>query len=333
MLKVGIIGYGGIGHSHLACWAQLKDYAQVVAVADIREEKREELKDRKDLKLYADGADLIENEDVDIIDICIPTFLHTKYAVMAMEKGCDVFLEKPVCLNEEEAQLLIETQKKTGAKVQVGLVVRFEDEYSWVKDAIDNNTYGKVVCAEFHRLSQHVGWSWDNWYATPEKSGTVALDMHIHDVDFVRYMMGKNPDSVKSHATRDKDGVIQQIFSTYKYGDVVINTIAGWDFPNTYTFGMPFLVKFERATVTFNHERVLTVYTNDEKFCPEFKKEYEGVVENGMNLSIRGPYVNELKWFVTETIPKGNNKASLEDGIESARLAWKEIECAGGIRK
>ena len=60
--------------------------------------------------------ELLEKEDLDMVDICLPTYLHTAHAVAAMEKGLHVFMEKPVCLNMTEAKLLLETQKKTGAK-------------------------------------------------------------------------------------------------------------------------------------------------------------------------------------------------------------------------
>ncbi|MBR3576780.1 MAG: Gfo/Idh/MocA family oxidoreductase, partial [Clostridia bacterium] len=62
---------------------------------------------------------MIFDPELDIIDICLPTFLHTEYAIMAMEAGKNVFIEKPVCLTPEEADKLLDAQKRTGAKVQV----------------------------------------------------------------------------------------------------------------------------------------------------------------------------------------------------------------------
>ena len=81
MLKVGLIGCGFMGAMHANCYRNI-DGVQVVAVADIRREKAEAL--AEGAAIYGDGLELIEQADVDIIDICLPTFLHAKYALAAM---------------------------------------------------------------------------------------------------------------------------------------------------------------------------------------------------------------------------------------------------------
>ena len=198
MLKVGLIGCGFMGGMHSACYKEI-DGVEVVAVADIRAEKAEEIAKVHNAVIFNNGEDLINNAAVDIVDICLPTFLHTSHAVMAMEKGKNVFIEKPVCLTNEEGKLLLETQNKTGAKVQVGQVIRLWDEYKWLKGVYDKKEYGEVKTAVFKRLSSTPTWGWDNWLHKAECSGSMALDLHIHDVDFMRYMMGE-PDSFYSKA-------------------------------------------------------------------------------------------------------------------------------------
>ena len=75
MLKVGLIGCGFMGAMHANCYKNIAD-VEVVAFADIRREKAEALAKGTDAVLYSDGKELIENAKVDIIDICLPTFLH-----------------------------------------------------------------------------------------------------------------------------------------------------------------------------------------------------------------------------------------------------------------
>ena len=113
MLKVGIIGCGAMGSLHATCWLALPEHAELVAIADVDGKKAEEIiKKHPNIKLYSTGEELLEAEnELDVIDICVPTFLHTKYAVDAMKKVKNVFIEKPVCLNEQEAELLL---KNTG---------------------------------------------------------------------------------------------------------------------------------------------------------------------------------------------------------------------------
>ena len=335
MLKVGLIGCGGMGTNHSACYSALNETVKVVAVADVRREKAEEIAKKFGAEIYLSGKELINNADVDFVDICLPTYLHTEHAVMAMEKGLNVFIEKPICLNLEEAKLLLETEKKTGAKVQVGHVIRFWAEYVWLKKVAESKKYGNIISAVFTRLSPNPKWSWENWFNDEKKSGTMALDLHVHDVDFIRYLMGE-PDSIQASATRDAKGVIQQIFTTYKYGDVVITAEGCWDYPDNFPFSMGYRVKFEKATAIFNSKsQPLVVYLeNGEKIEPEIQKEFEQESDMGLNISELGAYYDELKYY-TDRLISGEplEIAPLSEAVKSAELVFKEIELVGGVKK
>lgn len=337
MMKVGLIGAGFMGGMHSACYQSLADLGvKITAVADIREDKAKIVAEKFGATIYATGVELIENADVDIIDICLPTYLHTMHAVAAMKKGRAVFLEKPVCRNLEETELLLKTEKETKVPIMLGQCIRLWSEYKWLKEAIDNKTYGELLSGTFKRIGSKPTWDWNNWYSNPEQSGTVALDMHVHDVDFLRYIMGE-PDEVTATAARDNEGVIQQIFSTYKYGNTAIACEACWDYPSKFPFTMAYRVKMEKATVVFDSTLTptLKVYPVDgEPFAPELEKEFEAENNIGGNLSSLGGYYNELKYFIERL---QNNEplevAPLSEGVKSAKLSLKEIEIAGGVKK
>ena len=144
MLKVGLIGCGFMGSMHANCYNNIEG-AKVVAVADLRPEKAEELAKISGAEIFETGKELIEKADVDVIDICLPTYLHAEHALLAMDKVKYVFVEKPVTLTLAEGKALIEKSEKTGAQVQVGQVIRFWDEYVYLKNAIDTGKYGKVI--------------------------------------------------------------------------------------------------------------------------------------------------------------------------------------------
>lgn len=334
MLKVGLIGCGGMGSNHAACYSALSSTVKLVAAADLSSEKAKKAADKFGGRIYRTGKELIENEELDIVDICLPTYLHTEHAVLAMKKGMHVFLEKPVCLNMDEAELLLKTQKETGVKVQIGQVIRFWDEYVWLRNALKEGRYGKLISASFFRLSPNPKWGWENWYNRPELSGTMATDLHVHDTDFIRYLMEREPDSVSSRAAYDADGILEQIFTTYQFGDAVITAEGCWDFPDNYPFRMTYRAKLEKATVDFDGN-TLTVYpTEGGKFNPEISKEYEQDEDVGINISSLGAYYNEIKHF-TECV--ANDKpiliAPLSEAVKSLALVLKEIELAGGKTK
>ena len=332
MIKVGLIGCGFMGGMHSACYDAI-DGAKVVAVADVRPEKAEEIAKVHGAEIYATGMDLIANADVDVVDICLPTYLHTEHAVAAMKAGKNVFVEKPVCLNEEECELLLATEKETGAKVQIGQVIRFWDEYVWLKEAYDKREYGEIQSAVFKRLSSYPTWAWEGWLHDASKSGSMALDLHIHDVDFMRYLMGE-PDDLVSRAVRDDKGIIEQIFTTFNYGDVAVSVEGCWDYPADFPFAANFRVKFEKATVV-NDANGLAVYPVEGGVIkPEIKPSFEGTNDIGGNLSSLGGYYNELKYFI-EKLEAGEalEVAPLCEGVKSAKLIYKEIASVGGAQK
>lgn len=334
MIKIGLIGAGFMGGTHAACYEALLEnkYFKVTAVADLDLEKASKVASKFGARIYTTGKDLIQNGDVNMVDICLPTFLHTEHALIAMEKGYDVFIEKPVCLHEDEADKLLEVKRKTGARVAVGHCIRFWPEYAYLKKLVDENVYGKLLSGVFKRISPRPLWGWDQWLLDQKRSGSAALDMHIHDVDFVRYLMGM-PDNIKGELTT-VEGNQEHIFSLYRYGAAVVSIEGGWDYPSGMPFEMEYRVRFEKATVIFNSGRTpsLMVYNIDgTALQPVLEKECSSDSDNlGGNISSLGGYYNEIKYFL-ECLNNGEEIkiAPLEEGIESFRLAIKEINAAG----
>ena len=127
----------------------MEEDVKVTAVADLRPEYAKAAAEKFSAQIYQEGMDLIGQADVDVIDICLPTYLHTKYAVAAMKKGRAVFIEKPVCLSPDEMELLLAAQRETGVPVMVGQCIRLWSEYAWLKEAVENKTYGALRSGVF----------------------------------------------------------------------------------------------------------------------------------------------------------------------------------------
>ncbi len=327
MFKVGLIGCGFMGTMHANCYKALSDKVQVVAVSDLRKEKAEELAALSGATIYSDGADLIENADVDFVDICLPTYLHEKYAVMAMRKGFNVFVEKPLCRSNEEAQNLLKVQAETGKIVQVGQVIRFWDEYVWLKNVKEAGTYGKVVSGAFKRLSPRPEWAWEGWLHQPEKSGGMALDLHIHDIDYVRYLMGE-PKRIQTVGLEEKPGLTEYMLTSYIYDDAVVSAEGSWNYPADFQFTAAYWVKFEKATVVFDGAKIVVYPVEGGSFTPELEKVDIGTAGSG-NISDLGGYYNELKYFVEMLEnPAMPNIAPLSEGARSVELALEGIKKA-----
>ena len=320
MIKVGLIGCGFMGNMHANCYKNI-DGVKLVAVADLRKEKAEEIADGA--TIYSDGMDLINNADVDVIDICLPTYLHAKYALAAMDKVKYLFVEKPVTLTNDEAKALIEKSKATGCNVQVGQVIRFWDEYVELKKIIESGKYGKVLNANFRRISPKPGWGWEDWLLDVARSGGAAQDLHIHDTDYVLSVFGE-PESFSSvkNLIGEENAYINTIM---KFKDFVVGVEGTWDLPGSHPFEATFRVVFEKATVE-NAGGKFMCYTNDGASEIKIeKKELSGGYKGG-NISDLGGYYNELVYF-TDAVKNGGKieKATLDDASKSLAFVLKEI--------
>lgn len=331
MLKVGLIGCGGIGAVHAQCWLSMSDVVQLVAIADVSMERAQKYAEKCGATVYADGKELLESEQLDVVDICVPTFLHSDYVLQAMDKVANVIVEKPICLGESEAIRLLEAQEQTGAFVQVAHVVRFTDAYAYLKEVMDSGKYGKMIAGHFFRISPRPNWM--KGHDDVNRTGTMALDMHIHDVDYIRYLMGKEPDDILPQGVRDKNGIIQHIWTAFDYGGVKLIAEASWDYPVQMAFSSGFRVRFEGAALILDDKGILTVYPEKgDSFVPKMGE--LKIMDLGINVSDLGPYLNEMRYFVEAIYSKEKQGiASLSEAVASFRLVSKELELLGGARK
>lgn len=334
-MKIGFIGCGGMGTTH---YLSLKVLAsemdlEVTAIAD----SREEFLDKAAVYFpnaakYDNGMELIEKEELDVVHICLPSYLHVNHAVAAMEKGCHVFVEKPVCLTSEEASLILETQKRTGMQVMVGHVVRFMEEYRYLKQVYESRELGELKSIIMQRISGDVVWGFKDWFHNEKRSGSVVLDLHIHDLDFLRYMLGE-PDSIDVKATSFESGMINQIIADYRFGNVFAVAEGVWDVSPALKFEAGFRAHFEKGTVIFNNRKnpKITVYKADgTEIIPEIDTEPdENRTEDGIIISELGAYYSENKYFF-ECLRDGKpvETAPLSEGVKSVELALKEWEAA-----
>lgn len=292
-LRVALVGVGGIGPVHFVNWKQV-DRAQVCCACDVRPERREFLSDPA-LPFYTDLREMLEKEHPDIVDICTPSYLHFEHAMLAIEYGAHVLVEKPVCLELPQIDELFAAAARRGVQVMVAHVVRFWYEYLCLKRMVDERTYGRVLSAWFSRLGETPRWSFDNWMLDEQRSGLVPFDLHIHDLDFLVYTFGA-PLSADSRRARVKGQDYLSV--TYRYPDFFVDCEAGW-FDTKYPFCSRFRVQFEKALVEGANGQVHI-------FTPDGRRETLSEAargETGLNLPASNAYANEL-WYFAECVEK-----------------------------
>jgi predicted dehydrogenase len=218
--------------------------------------------DLKSVRVYTDIDEMLSSEKLDAVSIALPTYLHAEYSIKAMSKGIHVLCEKPMALNIEDCERMISEAQNSGKNLQIGHCIRFWPEYSKAKEIIDSKKYGKVIAASFQRLGAAPTWSADNWLLDEKRSGGVALDLHIHDTDFVQYLFGM-PDSVHSSGVKNSRGNLVHIVTQYNYENILVTAEGGWTMMPSFGFQMSFNIAMEKATLVYDLTRNPTL-----RLCP-----------------------------------------------------------------
>ncbi len=263
MLKVGIIGMGGMGWFHAARYAKLPT-ADLVAMADIDTDRMraehavqinledaEQRLDPEQVARYDNAEDLIADPDLDVVDICLPTYLHAEAAIAALEAGHHVFCEKPMALTVDAADRMIAAAERVDRKLMIGQCIRFWPEYVMLRQAIEAQTYGALRSLTMWRIGGRPGWTRRNWFLDPKLSGGALLDLHIHDVDYVNDVLGW-PDrlDVTGRAFDDADR-LDAIHACFGYRDgPQVHMRAGWA-PVKIPFESGFEAWFDRAVLRY----------------------------------------------------------------------------------
>lgn len=286
MLKVGLVGVGGISPAHIRAWDKMED-AELVALCDIRTERMEKYADKR---AYADFDTMLEEEQLDILDICLPTYLHVDFAVKAMEKGIHVLCEKPISLKKEDIDRAYNTAKEHHVNFMIVQVLRFWPEYELIKELYDSKQYGKLLSGYMGRLGLRPKWSWDNWMADEKRSGLVPFDLHIHDLDFLVYAFG-NPSHVQTHRKK----LLEQdyISALYEFPDFFVTAESSW-YAASYPFSAGYRFQFEDALVVYD-KNVCMIYENNGQILNLSAPTNEQ--ETMINLPTTDAYAAEIRYF------------------------------------
>ncbi len=320
-IRVAMLGFGGIAKSHKRGYELLEKQGapiKLVAICDINEEQFTKAAkinldgtpkwDLSGQALYTDLDKMLAEQQFDMADICLPTYLHKEYACKMLKAGKHVLCEKPMALSAEDCREMLDTAVACNKKLMIGQCLRFEPLYLFLKNAIDNNTFGKVRYATFDRMSGPPRWGFERWYGDTARSGGAIMDLHIHDVDMVRFLFGE-PDSV-SALSYDTDTRWARINSRFMYNDgKIVVADASWDESATTKFQMGYRVRFDNAVVVLAGGKV-TVY-------PEEGEAYEATLDKADRMA------EEIKFLAMNVLEERENTTNPP---ESAMLTVKLVE-------
>jgi len=263
MVNIGIVGIGFMGVTHFKAYEKVKG-AKVTAIASRDPRKRKGdwrsiqgnfggsggVQDLSKMACYESMDELLADPKVDLVDICLPTYLHTRASLEALKAGKHVILEKPIALDLGEADRVIAAAKKQKRHFMVAHVLRFFPEFRLIKDLMESGDYGRVRAARFRRIISQPAW-WDP--KELQRTGGPAIDLHIHDADFVQFLFGM-PQAVVATGFVGRGGTVEHIDTHYHFGGKSMSVTAegGWLAQQGCPFEHGYDVYFEDATLKYN---------------------------------------------------------------------------------
>lgn len=281
-ITAALIGSGYMGKKHIEVLAELVDN---IILCTTDEKAGLELKEQYNVKLYADYEEMFEKENIDFVDICLPTNLHHKAAMCAISHNVNILCEKPFASDVKQAEEIYKAAEEKGILLMVAHCKRFSKTYEYLKRCINDKRFGELVSLNLSCNSEKPSWSVGNWLADMKISGGVVVDFHIHDTDLMESYFG----APKEVLTTGNNYAISTIYN-YSNG-ACITASSSWrnvkDFPFSYAFD----AVFENAAVKMENEEAI-LYLDGLTKDPIKEESFSEFFESD-NL-----YENEIKYYV-----------------------------------
>lgn len=263
-LKVAVIGAGNMGKNHIRTYSQIADI-DFRAISDVNESAGSAVAKEFGVKYYKNYEELIKKESPHIVSICVPTVSHYPIAKYCLNLGINVLLEKPITMRVNEGEQLLKIALKKKAKFLVGHIERFNPAVRKVKEMIDKGELGEITAI----IARRVG-----GFPPQIKDANIAVDLAIHDIDVINYLLGELPRKIvsnkrKVHIRKREDCV--EFFIKYKKASAYIQT--NWITP----------VKVRKLNITGTDGYLEMDYLTQQ--IEFFKSNYDKFLEKNGNFS------------------------------------------------
>jgi len=301
-----------MGGVHLDAYACIPD-VEVVGVADARAEAAVAGAEMVGARPYASYKELVAAEDVEVVDVCLPTAFHRDLAVKAAGEGRHVILEKPIARTVEDAQQILEAFSGDGPRLFVGHVVRFFPEYVGIKQKIDAGDLGRVGVVRTSRRSPFL-LGWNVWYADWCVSGGVLLDLVIHDFDYLRWTLGEVERVYARGMLGREYNRLDYVLATLRFESGAIAHVEGhWGYPGPFNYSIEVAGSDALLTVDSTEPASLQLISAAPEAVPDLA-------------SGKSPYEKELEHFI-HCIATGEEPiVEAHDACEALRIGLAATE-------
>ena len=303
-MKTAILGTG-FGKEHTKLFFQEKLVDKIV-VWGRNPEKLKEIEKELGVKTTTNLDDILSDQTIELVDVCLPTKVHAEYAIKALRAGKHVFVEMPLADTIENGRKILETAKECKRRVFVDLFLQFEYPYQLLNQIKEDKRYGDLINFQIKRQTPH-------WWGNLD-SKNIALNLMHHDIDFVLQLLGK-PDTISVEG-KDVRPECSAVTAQFDYKNAVATIHGNSALFNSCPFRVGFEATFEKAFIRYFEDGYQDgrTETKFEIFTDEKQKEIKLKQQNCYQLVCHN---------VLESILE-NKKSRLD--IEHALLTLETIE-------
>jgi len=247
-MRIGILGAGNMGRTHAAAYARMPD-VEIVAIVGRREARVKEVTDSFGGTALTDPWKVLDDDTIDAIDVCYPTFMHREYAVAALQRGKHVFCETPIALSVEDADAMIAAARSSGKLLLVALLMRLVADYAYIHDVVASGDLGRPLVAYASRLSAG--------YRSPERPshyGEPVVELMTFDFDYLNWLFGM-PVAVSGTGVMGATGVAEYAFVSLEFDGVKGLVEGGAIMPRSFPFSTSIRVVCEEGALE-SHFRI-----------------------------------------------------------------------------
>ena len=199
-IKVGIAGLGRSGWGiHARLLEQLPEKYKVVAACDLLMARRKEIEERFDCRTYSDYADMLEDDEIELVTVALPSYLHPPATIQALQAGKHAISEKPMAVKVADADAMMDAAEASGRILTAFQNRRYATDFLQVRRVIDSGKLGRVFLMRI--AWQHFGRRWD-WQTLQEFSGGTLNNTGPHALDQVLQFYGGEMPKVYCHMER-----------------------------------------------------------------------------------------------------------------------------------
>ena len=325
MLKIALVGAGGMGSLHASCYAGIPN-AQLAGVYDIRHDAAAALAEEHSVAPYTDFDTMLAESGADAVDICCPTPWHAEYVCRAAARAREfalrgISVEKPMARTVAECEKMTSDCDAASIPLFIAHVARFCPEFALAKRQVEAGAVG-VPAAIRTRRGGAMPRGWNDWFANFSMSGGCILDLMVHDFDWLRWTFGEVERVYAKGLVDSHMPALDYALVTLRFVSGAIGHVEGtWADPSDF-----------KVTIEIAGDKGLLEFNFCQPTAAPFQAALMGSADPRADVALPsspeavGPYRAELQHFV-DNIEKGVSLSiTPADGTAAVRIACAALE-------